>query len=72
MDMIFMLYSGTIPDIDGDLAREYLLLLYWEFCLLIHSTSPGIILCMRSANERRRYIVTSSLIGRVYTQNDPW
>ena len=26
---------------------------------------------MRPANERRRYIVTSSLIGWVHTQNDP-
>ena len=33
---------------------------------------PGIILCMRPANERRRYIVTSSLIGWAHTQNDPW
>ena len=32
----------------------------------------GIILCMRSANERRRYIVTSSLIGWMHTQSDPW
>ena len=32
----------------------------------------GIILCMRSANERRRYIVTSSLIDWVHTHNDPW
>ena len=31
----------------------------------------GIILCMRPANERRHYIVTSSLIGWVHTQNDP-
>ena len=31
-----------------------------------------IILCMGPANERRRYIVTSSLIGRAQTQNDPW
>ena len=31
----------------------------------------GIILCMRPANERRRYIVTSSLIGWAHTQNDP-
>ena len=29
-------------------------------------------LCMRSANERRRYSVTSSLIGWAHTQNDPW
>ena len=27
---------------------------------------------MRPANERRHYIVTSSLIGWVHTQNDPW
>ena len=26
---------------------------------------------MGSANERRRYIVTSPLIGRAHTQNDP-
>ena len=30
-----------------------------------------IILCMRPANERRRYSVTSSLIGWVHIQNDP-
>ena len=34
-------------------------------------TDAGIILCMRPANERRRYIVTSSLIGCAHTQNDP-
>ena len=28
-----------------------------------HNTTPGIILCMHPANERRRYIETSSLIG---------
>ena len=33
---------------------------------------PGIILCMRPANEGRRYNVTSSLIGRAHVQNDPW
>ena len=31
----------------------------------------GIILCMRPANERRRYIVTASLIGWALTQNGP-
>ena len=30
------------------------------------SPKAGIILCMRSANERRRYIIMSSLIGRVH------
>ena len=33
---------------------------------------PGIILCMRPAYERRRYNITSSLIGWAHTQNDPW
>ena len=27
---------------------------------------------MGSVNERRRYIVTSSLIGWTHVQNDPW
>ena len=31
-----------------------------------------IILCMRSANERWHYIVTSSLTGWAPTQNNPW
>ena len=31
-----------------------------------NSSQPGIILCMRTTNERRRYIVTSSLIGWVH------
>ena len=31
----------------------------------------GIILCMHPANGRRRYNVTSSLIGWAHTQNDP-
>ena len=39
------------------------------FCLV--PTHPGIILCMRTAKERRRYNVTSSLIGWAHTQNDP-
>ena len=32
----------------------------------------GIILGMGSANERRRYYVTPSLICRAHTQNAPW
>ena len=31
-----------------------------------------IILCAHPANERRRYIVTSSLIGWAHFQDDPW
>ena len=34
-------------------------------------THQGIILGMDSANERWRYIVTSSLIGWAHTRNDP-
>ena len=34
-------------------------------------TLPGIILYMRPANGRRRYNVTSSLIGWAHTQSDP-
>ena len=34
-------------------------------------TTAGVILCMRPANERRRYNVTSSLIDWVHAQNDP-
>ena len=32
---------------------------------------PGVIMGLGSANERRRYIVMSSLMGWVHTQNDP-
>ena len=32
----------------------------------------GIILCMCSANERRRYNVTLSFIGWAHSQNDSW
>ena len=32
----------------------------------------GIILCMRPANEKRFYDVTSSLIGWAHIQNNPW
>ena len=32
----------------------------------------GIISCARPANERRRYNVTSSLIGWAHARNDPW
>ena len=32
----------------------------------------GIILCMHPANGRRRYNVTSSLIGWAHSQSDHW
>ena len=38
---------------------------------LSDGTCPGISLCLCPANERRRYIVTWSLIGWAHTQNDP-
>ena len=36
-----------------------------KFCIIMNT---HIVLCMRSANERRRYIATSSLIGWAHTQ----
>ena len=36
------------------------------------SNNTGIILYMRPANERRRYIVMSSLFCWAHIQNDPW
>ena len=48
----------------------------WDIAMLIvivyPCTSTRSILCMCPANERRRYIVTSFLIGPAYTQNDIW
>ena len=35
-------------------------------------SNQGIILCMRSGNKGRRYIVTSFLIGSAHTQKDPY
>ena len=37
----------------------------------VDAEEAGIILCMRPANERRRYNVTSSLIGWAHAQNKP-
>ena len=42
----------------------------WFLSLGMHHA--GTILCMRPANERQCYIVTSSLIGWGHTQNDLW
>ena len=39
--------------------------------IYLYTTTTGIIFCMRPANERRRYNVTSSLIGWAHSQNDP-
>ena len=43
----------------------------YTFNVILIISSSGIILWMHPANERWRYIVTSSLIGWVHTQNDP-
>ena len=57
---------------------------WWRICVSHHFLFIGsygvatiwtrshawVILCMRPANERRRYIVTSPLIGWAHTQND--
>ena len=41
-----------------------------DLCVCNYLNSPGIMLCMHPAN-RRRYNVTSCLIGWAHTQNDP-
>ena len=40
--------------------------------LMANSKNTAIVLCMRPSNERRRYVVTSSLIGWEHTQNSLW
>ena len=40
--------------------------------IFIRLRIAGIVLWMRPANERRRYNVTSFLIGWAHQQNDPW
>ena len=39
--------------------------------LHVYRPVPGIIVCMRPASKRRRYNVSSSLIGWAQKQNDP-
>ena len=41
-------------------------------CVFLYCGRDHIVLCMLPANGRRCYIVKSSLIGWVHTQNDPW
>ena len=38
---------------------------------LVHVAGVGIIVWRSSANERRRYVVTSALLGWAHTHNDP-
>ena len=58
---------GEIPDYSGYGFGQ------WEKALLCNAFSywPNPYLGMGSANERRRYYVTPSLIGWTHTQNDP-
>ena len=50
--------------------QNYLQHLLVEINSAQQGSITGIYLCMRSANERWRYIVTLSLIGWAHTQND--
>ena len=45
--------------------------IHQSYHCLYKNQNEGIIMCMGSASERRRYIVTTSLIGWSSTQNDP-
>ena len=45
---------------------------HWRFEVQAYELGiPGILLCMRPANERWRYTVTPSFIGWAHTQKDP-
>ena len=65
-----------VPDIatEYNISHEFIHIAWILFILLWLGTDrlSGIILCMRSAKEKQRYIVISSLIGGDHTQNDPW
>ena len=55
---------------DHDTQHEYPSTVVNLICYLLTWYTSDIILCMGSANERQCYIVTSSLIGCAFTQND--
>ena len=56
------------------ILHEYVVFMCIAIHFLSHDTyldsCAGIILCMRPTNWRRRYIVTSPLIGLAHTRND--
>ena len=60
-------WLGWINSLFLLLHCEHFYVITW----LILSNIPGIILCIHPANERWRYIVTSSPIGWAHIQNNP-
>ena len=62
---------GRLKPVTGALYR-YLWVVSGPMVEPSQSRLPWIILGIRAANERRRYNITSSLIGWAYTQNDLW
>ena len=77
---VVMLYGRTITkmwlqrDCWGwsPTRSKTVVILYFVMCVCHRLfTNAGLILCMGSANGRRRYTVTSSPNGWVHTQNDP-
>ena len=59
------------------LEMPYCIIVFIRNAVIVHqafhmSVSIGIILGMGSANERRRYNITSCLIGWAHAQNDAW
>ena len=69
MSAIFFLLPCIISSRPSDAyIHQCITIIEWDDG---QSLVPGIILCMRPANERRCYNVTLSLIGRALTQNYP-
>ena len=70
--------EGLLPNSQLTEPQKVPLSWLWSCAIHLRATSQkmlqisGIILCMRPANERRRYNVTSSPIGWAHSQNDPW
>ena len=62
--------SGLLTTFQQPMMTIAVLEIYWnDTCKIFLWTGTKWLLCMASANERQRYIVTLVLIGWAYTQN---
>ena len=63
-EIVSIMFHFTIPNIKAKFRPSYDI--YFE-AWLVSSYTPGLVLVLRPANERRRYKVTPSLIGWAHT-----
>ena len=75
MEMVafwFIIHQNMFARVKLTIRRHWLKkIIGVEQATVHYLNKSGIILCIRPANESRRYIVTSSPIGWAHTQNDP-